>query len=94
MLNIEVYPTDLYGLYSWNKAVKAVISLGNGWRLPTKDELNQLYANRAAVGGFGAPTTGVRRSTMLTTRGARTSTMATRATATRTSTSGFVLCGI
>ncbi len=39
--NLEVYTTDLKGYYSWDEAVKAVISLGNGWRLPTKDELNQ-----------------------------------------------------
>jgi hypothetical protein len=36
----------------WEDANKACESLGNGWRLPTKDELNLLYLNRDAIGGF------------------------------------------
>ncbi len=52
--NLEVYSTDLYGLYSWNEAVKAVKLLGDGWRLPTKDELNQMYLKKKEICGFVA----------------------------------------
>ncbi len=42
--------------YSWEAAKKACSDLReNGysdWRLPSKEELNQLYINRSAVGGF------------------------------------------
>jgi len=53
-LGFEVYPQDLEGFYIWDEAVKVVEALGEGWRLPTKDELNQMYKNRVAIGGFGA----------------------------------------
>ncbi len=44
--------------YNWNAAKKACSDLReNGysdWYLPSKEELNQLYLNRSAVGGFGS----------------------------------------
>ena len=36
----------------WDDAKKACKNLGNGWRLPTKDELNLLYENKDKIGGF------------------------------------------
>jgi hypothetical protein len=32
--------------------MKACADLGDGWRLPTKDELNLLYKNKEKIGGF------------------------------------------
>jgi hypothetical protein len=46
--NLEV--TEDLGGMNWDKAKKAIESLGNGWRLPTKDELNVLYQNREKLG--------------------------------------------
>ncbi len=44
--------------YNWNAAKKACSDLReNGysdWYLPSKEELNQLYLNRSAVGGFAS----------------------------------------
>jgi hypothetical protein len=42
------YPQNL----DWDNANKACQSLGDGWRLPTKDELNTLYKNKTKIGGF------------------------------------------
>jgi hypothetical protein len=42
--NLEVMTEDL-GEMTWDEAVKACAYLGDGWRLPTKDELNFLYEN-------------------------------------------------
>jgi hypothetical protein len=42
------YPQNL----DWDNANKACQSLGDGWRLPTKDELDTLYKNRTKIGGF------------------------------------------
>ena len=51
--------------YAFNKAQKYVAKLGayghQDWRVPTKGELNVLFQNRAAIGGFnetGSFTTG------------------------------------
>ena len=37
---------------TWDDAMKACADLGDGWRLPTKDELNLLYENKEKIGGF------------------------------------------
>jgi hypothetical protein len=36
---------------NWDKAKEACANLGDGWRLPTKDELNLIYENKNVVGG-------------------------------------------
>jgi hypothetical protein len=50
--NIEVAQDDFPNRMEWNAAVKACSDLGNGWRLPTRDELNLLYVNRERIGRF------------------------------------------
>ena len=37
---------------NWNKAVKACEEKGNGWHLPTKDELDKLYQQKDLIGEF------------------------------------------
>ena len=39
---------------SWEDAKKACADLGDGWRLPTDEELNILYENKAKIGGFAS----------------------------------------
>ncbi len=53
--NIEVYPTNAPNNMTWDEANEYCKSLGEGWRLPTKDELNLMYTNlkQAGLGGFG-----------------------------------------
>jgi len=50
--NLEIYPNDFPSTMYWVEAKEACEALGNGWRLPTKDELNILYKNRKNIGGF------------------------------------------
>ena len=50
--NIEVAQYDFPNQMNWVDAKKACESLGDGWRLPTKDELNTLYQNKDKIGGF------------------------------------------
>ena len=38
----------------WDEAKAAVTKLGDGWGLPTKDELNVLYQNKDKIGGFAS----------------------------------------
>ena len=49
--NFEVYHKDL-GIMNWEDAKKACADLGDGWRLPTKEELNLIYQNKDEIGGF------------------------------------------
>ena len=49
--NLEVMTEDL-GKMTWEDAKKACADLGDGWRLPTKSELNILYENKDKIGGF------------------------------------------
>ena len=50
--NLEVAENDFPKKMIWNDAVKACSDLGNGWRLPTKYELNFMYLNKDKIGGF------------------------------------------
>ena len=50
--NLEVAQYDFPNKSNWNDAKEACAKLGNGWRLPTKEELNYLHQNRGKVGGF------------------------------------------
>lgn len=45
------WPSDL-GEADWETAMEMCSSLGDGWRLPTLEELELLYQNRDAIGGF------------------------------------------
>jgi hypothetical protein len=51
--NLEVYPYDL-GYMKWDEAMKICAYLGEGWRLPTKDELNVLYENKYKIRCFAS----------------------------------------
>jgi hypothetical protein len=51
--NLEVMTEDL-GLMDWDAAKIACAALGDGWRLPTRDELNILYENKVKFGGFAS----------------------------------------
>ena len=48
-------PNDL-GYMDWNSAktacAKLVLNGYSDWRLPTKEELNQIYQNKDKIGGF------------------------------------------
>jgi hypothetical protein len=49
---LEVMQEDL-GQMTWYDALKTCAELGDGWRLPTKYELeNDLYKNKDKIGGF------------------------------------------
>jgi hypothetical protein len=50
--NLEIYPNDFPSAMEWTDAKEACEALGDGWRLPTKGELNILYQNRKNIGGF------------------------------------------
>ena len=52
-LKFEVYPEDL-GEHTWKDAKKVCKELGNGWRLPTREELHLMWLNRDTIGGFAA----------------------------------------
>ena len=52
-LKFEVYPKDL-GKHNWESAKKVCENLGNGWRLPTREELHLMWLNRDNIGGFAA----------------------------------------
>ena len=50
--NLEIAEFDFPNEMTWDEGVKACIELGEGWRLPTKDELNVMYKNKNRIGGF------------------------------------------
>tara|TARA_B110000879_G_scaffold100721_1_gene136498 strand:+ start:10 stop:423 length:414 start_codon:yes stop_codon:yes gene_type:complete len=49
--DLEVMTKDL-GKMNWEEAKKACKNLGDGWRLPSLDELNLIYENKEMFGGF------------------------------------------
>ena len=52
-LKFEVYPEDL-GECNWQDAKSICEDLGEGWRLPTREELHLMWLNRDTIGGFAA----------------------------------------
>ena len=51
VIGFEFYHKDL-GIMDWENATKACAELGDGWRLPTKEELNFIYINKDDIGGL------------------------------------------
>jgi hypothetical protein len=52
-LKFEVYPKDL-GQYTWHYAKELCEDLGDGWRLPTREELHLMYLNKDEISCFAA----------------------------------------
>ena len=50
--NIEVAQYDFPEVMNWDDAKKACEALGQGWKLPSQDELNSLYLSKDKIGGF------------------------------------------
>jgi hypothetical protein len=48
--NLLVAENDFPDAMTWDDAKKSCRALGQGWRLPTKTELNILYKNRKKIG--------------------------------------------
>ena len=40
---------------TYDEAVRACSKLGEGWRLPTKEEMEEIYENKDMLGGFISP---------------------------------------
>ena len=49
---LEIAQYDFPNTMSWSDAKKGCNDLGEGWRLPTKDELYILYLNKKELGNF------------------------------------------
>ena len=56
VIGFEFYPEKpeffISNKMNWEAATKACADLGDGWRLPTKEELNLIYQNKDEIGGF------------------------------------------
>ena len=50
--SLAIATNDLSIKMNWKDANEAVKNYGQGWRLPTKDELNTMYINKAYIGNF------------------------------------------
>ena len=49
---LEVAQNDFPKMMTWYEAKNACAILGEGWRLPTKDELDLLYQYKDEIGSF------------------------------------------
>jgi hypothetical protein len=50
--HLEIYPHDLPETMTYVNAVKAVAALGDGWRIPTLEELRLIQKQHVEIGGF------------------------------------------
>jgi hypothetical protein len=50
--NLEIAEFGFEGEMTWLEANKACNALGDGWRLPTKEELDNLYNHKEDIEGF------------------------------------------
>lgn len=49
---LRIAKADFTDKMTWENAYAACNALGSGWRLPTREELNEMYKNRHTIGGF------------------------------------------
>jgi hypothetical protein len=54
MATLEIAEHDFPEAMRWNDSKKACAALGNGWRLPTMEELDELYNQKDQIGGLFA----------------------------------------
>ena len=94
--NIEVARNDFKNVQTWNDAIAKCKGLGEGWRLPTKDELNKLFNNKKKIGGFkdGLSDYYWSVSETATMRGSRISAVAVRCSAVNSSHTMFAPLGL
>ncbi len=50
--NLEIAQYDFPNKMNWYDAKEVCSKLGEGWRLPTKEELDFLFENKEKIGGF------------------------------------------
>lgn len=49
---LEIADNDFPGTWTLSVAIRACAKLGDGWRLPTKEELDIIYKSKRELGGF------------------------------------------
>jgi hypothetical protein len=52
---LEIAQFDFLDPMTYDEAVRACSKLGEGWRLPTKKEMEGIYENKDMLGGFVSP---------------------------------------
>ena len=52
---LEITQFDFLDPMTYDEAVRACSKLGEGWRLPTKEEMEEIYENKNMLGGFVSP---------------------------------------
>ena len=52
---LEITQFDFSEPMTYDEAVKTCSKLGDGWRLPTKEEMEEIYENKNMLGGFISP---------------------------------------
>ena len=52
---LEIAQFDFLDPMTYDEAARACSKLGEGWRLPTKEEMEEIYENKDMLGGFISP---------------------------------------
>lgn len=52
---LEIAQFDFTQPMNYEEATEACSKLGDGWRLPTKEEMEEIYENKSKLGGFISP---------------------------------------
>ena len=52
--NLEIAQYDFEEQLTWDEAINACAALGDGWRLPTRQELNEIVAHKENIEGLTA----------------------------------------